>query len=83
MRSAFCTMLALTWEVRHLVSDVKCLTFAGARENAQKISGVVFDGVHIWYNSCLHLGIGPIAQLVEQGTFNPKVGGSSPPGPTT
>ena len=25
---------------------------------------------------------GPLAQLVEQGTFNPKVGGSSPPGPT-
>ena len=28
-------------------------------------------------------GFGPLAQLVEQGTFNPKVGGSSPPGPTT
>ena len=27
-------------------------------------------------------GFGPLAQLVEQGTFNPKVGGSSPPGPT-
>ena len=27
-------------------------------------------------------GQGPLAQLVEQGTFNPKVGGSSPPGPT-
>ena len=28
-------------------------------------------------------GQGPLAQLVEQGTFNPKVGGSSPPGPTS
>ena len=26
--------------------------------------------------------IGPLAQLVEQGTLNPKVGGSIPPRPT-
>ncbi len=30
----------------------------------------------------LSWGPGPLAQLVEQGTLNPKVGGSSPPRPT-
>ena len=28
-------------------------------------------------------GTGPLAQLVEQGTFNPKVAGSNPARPTT
>src|SRR6266540_670232 len=32
---------------------------------------------------CHTLGGGPVAQLVEQGTFNPKVAGSSPARPTS
>jgi hypothetical protein len=30
---------------------------------------------------CLHWPGGPVAQLVEQGTFNPKVAGSIPARP--
>ena len=41
-----------------------------------------------WHNGCLcdiqfrFLAVGPIAQSVEQRTFNPWVDGSSPSGPT-
>src|SRR4029077_17913958 len=35
------------------------------------------------HEPCLHWPSGPVAQLVEQGTFNPKVAGSIPARPIT
>ena len=41
---------------------------------------VHLDIFHLTTGGCIHMG--PIAQLVEQRTFNPWVDGSIPSGPT-
>jgi hypothetical protein len=44
--------------------------------------GIMRNAKCLVTNIYLHKAVGPIAQLVEQRTFNPWVDGSSPSGPT-
>jgi hypothetical protein len=61
---------------------------SGIRTRATTLKGwrprPLVDGGQPGQNSdepCLHWPCGPVAQLVEQGTFNPKVAGSRPARP--
>ena len=66
--------------------------YSAKRAACHEVSWEILPAALTWSNvqatmcacaNVAHRGNGPLAQLVEQGTFNPKVAGSNPSRPTT